>query len=411
MIHILDYKNSYFDYNPDILLQYVDVTRIFQKFISESNFIKKQLEKDGQVIYKRVDDNDKFTVTTFCKYINENNDINILVCNIDIFKDCYIIPNSFFSYISKKYPNIKFIVSSDETFMSYSNIEYNHKNIFYILNRISKPYSFVKNVNILNNFASYYTMNNYLQEEYVNFLQKLFYTSNDVVRDKKYNFYNGVHKPHRLKSYELIKKCDLLDEGYFSYANFAHMTENEETDQEFMHFFGFKTKEEYKKYLSAFEIPRYYDTIESDPNVFVAFANPPQTSLQSYVSITTETTFHVASEIYDMVLSEKAFKPFYGFNIPLIIGTPIGIQYLKDLGFDLFEDLFDVTPKSNKKELFEQVENNFKVIKSMTKLELHDYYIKNMDRLNYNFELLTKILKERDLENLNNFFKVWSKNI
>lgn len=411
MIHILDYKSAHFDYNPDILLQYVDLPRIFQKFISESDFVKKQLELDGGVVYKRIHDDDKFTVSSFCKYLDNNTDINLVVCNIDIFKDCYIIPNSFFSYISKKYPNIKFIVSSDETFMKYSKEEYSHKNIFYIVNSILNPYSFVENVNILNNFASYYTMNNYLQEDYVSFLQKLFYTSNDVVRDKKYNFYNGVHKPHRLKSYELMKKCDLLDEGYFSYADFAHMTTNEEADDEFIHFFGFKNKQEYKDYLSTFKIPYYYDTIESDPNVFVAFATPPQTSLQSYVCITTETIFELDRPTGDMVLSEKAFKSFYGFNIPLIIGVPTGIHYLKDLGFDLFEDLFDVTPKLNKKDLFEQLEKNLNVIKSMSKLELHDFYINNMERLNYNFELLTRILRERDLENLNNFFNKWIKNI
>jgi hypothetical protein len=411
MIHILDYKSCTFDYNPTILLQYVDLPRIFQKFISESDFVKNQLEKDGEIIYKRIEDDGRFTVSTFCEYLDNNKDITVLVCNIDIFKDCYIIPNSYFSHISKKYPHIKFIVSSDETFMKYGREEYSHKNVFYIVNSILNPYSFVSNTNTLNNFASYYIINDYLQEDYVNFLQKLYYTSNDVVRDKKYNFYNGVHKPHRLKCYELVKKHDLINEGYFSYADFAYMSKNEELDYEFMHFFGFKTKEEYRNYLSTFEIPLFYDTKESDPNVFVAFANPPQTSLQSYISITTETTFQIGQRTGDMVLSEKAFKPFYGFNIPLIVGTPIGVQYLKDLGFDLFEDLFDVSPKSTKEEIFNQFEKNLQTIKSMDKIQLHDYYINNMDRLNSNFELLTNILKERDLENLNNFFKVWTKNI
>lgn len=411
MIHILDYKSCTFDYNPEILLQYVDLPRIFQKFISQSEYVKNKLNQDGGVVYKRIEDNEKYTLSEFCKYLDENTDITVLVCNIDIFKDCYIIPNSFFSHISKKYPHIKFIVSSDETFMKYTTDEYKHKNVFYILNSISDPYSFVGNINTLNNFASYYIMNDYLQEEYVSFLQKLFYTSNDVVRDKKYNFYNGVHKPHRLKCYELIKKYDLLNEGYFSYADFAYQSKNEELDDEFVHFFELKNKDEYKEFLSTFEIPLFYDTKESDPNVFVAFANPPQTSLQSYISITTETTFQSDLRHTSMVLSEKAFKSFYGFNIPLIVGTPIGIAYLRDLGFDLFEDLFDVEPKSSKKDIFEQFEKNLTKIKSMSKIELHDYYIKNMDRLNSNFELLTRILRERDLENLNNFFKQWTRNI
>jgi hypothetical protein len=289
--------------------------------------------------------------------------------------------------------------------MKYGKEEYSHKNVFYICNSILNPYSFVKNTNILNNFASYYIINDYLQEDYVTFLQKLFYTSNDVVRDKKYNFYNGVHKPHRLKCYELVKRNNLIEEGYFSYADFAYMSKNEELDYEFMDFFGFKTKEEYRNYLSTFEIPLFYDTKESDPNVFVAFANPPQTSLQSYICITTETTFQLGNSGNDMVLSEKAFKPFYGFNIPLIVGTPIGIQYLKDLGFDLFEDLFDISPKSTKEEIFNQFEENIKKIKSMSKLEIHDFYMNNEHRLTSNYDLLVNFLKERDLENINNFLQ------
>lgn len=403
MIHILDYKSATFDFNPEILLQYVDLPRIFQKFVSETDYVKEKLKKDGLINYQQVSYENKFTVNKLSEYIEKNSDISLLFCNIDIFEEFEITPNYFFTNISKKYPHIKFIVSSDETFFKFTKTEYKQDNVFYILNALSSPYSFVDDVNAITNFSSYYIMNDYLQEDYCKFIKGLSLTSNRIVKDKKYNFYNGVHKPHRLKCYELIKNNDLLDEGYFSYADFAYLSKEKEYNQEFMEFFNMKSEKEYEDYLSTFQIPLFYDTEKSDPNIFVAFAIPPQTSFQSYISITTETHFYCEGTPNDMILSEKAFKPFYGMTIPLIIGQPIGLKYLKDLGFDLFEDFFDVKPTYTKKDTFEQLDKNLKKIKSSSKKEIHDFYFKNYHRVQNNFDVLTERLKERDIENLNNF--------
>ena len=403
MIHILDYKSATFDFNPEILLQYVDLPRIFQKFVSETDYVKEKLKKDGLINYQQVSYENKFTVNKLSEYIEKNSDISLLFCNIDIFEEFEITPNYFFTNISKKYPHIKFIVSSDETFFKFTKTEHKQDNVFYILNALSSPYSFVDDVNAITNFSSYYIMNDYLQEDYCKFIKGLSLTSNRIVKDKKYNFYNGVHKPHRLKCYELIKNNDLLDEGYFSYADFAYLSKEKEYNQEFMEFFNMKSEKEYEDYLSTFQIPLFYDTEKSDPNIFVAFAIPPQTSFQSYISITTETHFYCEGTPNDMILSEKAFKPFYGMTIPLIIGQPIGLKYLKDLGFDLFEDFFDVKPTYTKKDTFEQLDKNLKKIKSLSKEEIHDFYFKNYHRVQNNFDVLTERLKERDIENLNNF--------
>lgn len=403
MIHILEYKTASFDYNPDVLLQYTSITRIFEKLICEVDFVKNKLDKDGFVFYKNVSKYNKFSLESFFNYIDKNN-VSILFCNIEIFENCYTTPNFYFNEISKKYPHIKFIVLNDETFFRYTEAEYKHSNVFYIINGISNPYSFVKNLNNIKNLTSYYIVNNYLQEKYIYFTQRLFSMVDRMVKDKKYNFYNGVHKPHRLKSYELIKNNNLLDEGYFSYADFAFLSKTDEEISYFMNFLDIKTEDEYKQYLSNFEIPLLYDTLDSDPNVFVAFVNPPQTSMQSYISITTETFFQEDNN-KDLVFSEKSFKPFFGFNIPLIIGQPTGLKYLKDLGFDLFEDLFEITPTYNKTEIFEQFDKNLEKIKKISKLDLHNFYENNLNRIYNNFEILTNRLKERDLKNLNNFFK------
>lgn len=403
MIHILECKTASFDYNPNVLLQYVNITRIFEKLICETDYIKAKLDREGFVFYKHISQNNKFNLESFFDYI-DNNDVSILFCNIEIFENCYITPNFYFNEINKRYPHIKFIVLNDETFFKYTEVEYKQSNVFYIINGISNPYSFVKNLNSIKNLTSYYIVNNYLQENYIYFIQQLFSMIDRMVKDKKYNFYNGVHKPHRLKSYELIKNNNLLNEGYFSYADFAFLSKNSDETSYFMNFLDIKTEDEYTQYLSNFEIPFLYDTLDSDPNVFVAFAIPPQTSMQSYISITTETFFQEDNN-RDLIFSEKSFKPFYGFNIPLIIGQPTGLKYLKDLGFDLFEDFFEITPTYSKTEIFEQLNKNLEKIKKISKLELHSFYETNLSRIYHNFDLLTNRLKERDLENLNNFFK------
>ena len=72
----------------------------------------------------------------------------------------------------------------------------------------------------------------------------------------------------------------------------------------------------------------------------------------------------------------------------------------------MFEDLFDLTPKYTRKEIFEQFDNNIKVINSMTKMELHEYYVNNLNRIHHNYETLTKRMVEYDLYNLNNFLNI-----
>jgi hypothetical protein len=403
MIHILECKTSYFDKNPDILLQYVNITRIFEKLISETKFIKNKLNYDRYIFYKEIPKTEKINLETFYRYI-DSNDVSILICNIEIFENCYTSPNYYFNEISKKYPHIKFIVCSDETFFKYTEIEYTHSNVFYITNGIDKPYSFVKNINQIKNLTSYYIVNNYLQENYVYFIEKLFSMIDTMVKDKKYNFYNGVHKPHRLKCYEIIKKNDLLDDGYFSYADFALFSKSNDNIEYFMQFLDITDIKEFENYLSNFQIPLFYDTVESNPNVFVPFVIPPQTSFQSYITITTETNFQNEYD-RDLVFSEKSFKPFYGFNIPLIIGQPTGLLYLKDLGFDLFEDFFDITPTYNKNDIFNQLDKNLQKLKKLNKLEIHNFYKSNLPRIYNNFYVLTHKLKKMDLENLNNFLK------
>jgi hypothetical protein len=403
MIHILEYKTCYFDRNPNILLQYVNMEIIFERLLSKTKVIG-ELISAKNYIHIEIERNGKlFNKDTISDYIEQNPNISILFFNIDIFEDCTLFENKYADYLSERYPNIKFIVLTDETFMQYTHKCFKNKNVFYIINSLQNPYEFIPTVSSMERVANYYIINTYLQENYNRFLNSLFHQTHNLVREKKYNFFNGIHKPHRLKCYEIIKKNNMLSDGYFSYVDFACFKNDESQYQQFVDFLEIESTTSYLDYLKQFEIPYLCDTTDVNPNVFVAFAIPPQYSLQSYVSITTETYFFENQNAKNVNFSEKSLKAFYGFNIPLILGQPTSIRYLKDLGFDMFEDLFDLTPKYTRKEIFEQFDNNVKIIKNMSKDTLHDYYVKNTNRISNNFEVLTSRMVEYDLYNLNNF--------
>ncbi len=99
-------------------------------------------------------------------------------------------------------------------------------------------------------------------------------------------------------------------------------------------------------------------------------------------------------------LSEKSFKAFSGFNIPLIYGQPNIVDYLRDLGFDMFDDLFDNTPTNNKADTLAKLDKNLQVIKNMSLEELHNFYVNNYGRIKHNFYHLTKRMKNSHFDTI-----------
>lgn len=401
MIHILEYKNVWFDKNPNILFQYINLPIIFEKFLSKNKVINEFI-LSNKVIHKEIQKNETpFDEEGIINYINECLDCKIFIFNIEC------IHTNIWPFIVEKlselFPNIKFIVITYETTFSYSQNSYNTKNVFYIVNSINNPYFYVDKVHQLKNIANYYIMNLYLQDNYNFFSENLFLSTKKLKRIKKYNFFNGVHKPHRLKCYELIKKHDMLNDGFFSYNDYCNFKNDGQQYEKFKNFFEFNSITDYLNYLEEFEIPYLCDWVEPNPNQFQAFLLPPQYALQSYISINTETYFYIDSHSQNVNFSEKSLKPFYGFDIPLLLGHHSSVRYLKDLGFDMFEDLFDLTFYDSKEKIFEQFEKNLLVIKNMSMLELHNYYTDNLHRVSDNFRLLTHGMFRYDLENLNHF--------
>jgi hypothetical protein len=385
MIHLLEKKLTGYNPNDDSLLHYVELSDIIRGVLGNTY---------NEIVYTNIECDTYFDYSKLDNYIKSNK-INVLIMNLEILQHFQNDGITIIHKLSHNYKNIKFIVSSFETYPTIDLLNFKTPNVFYILSGFHNTDVFT-DLKIVN----YYKLNLYFQNDYNKFIHKLFYYISKMRRSKKYNFFNGVHKPHRIKCYEIIKNIELMDDGYFSYLDFAEFLNDETQYNQFIKFLGMDTVDEYLEYISNFEIPYLCDTYEVSQNIFVPFTIPPQYSFQSYVSITTETNF---IEDKSIILSEKSFKAFHSFNIPLIFGMPMVNEYLSNMGFDMFADLFDVTPKFTKEEMYQQFENNANIIKNMSIEELHQFYLNNLHRIEHNFINLIELQKNIDFHNIHNF--------
>lgn len=323
----------------------------------------------------------KLTKSEICNFVRKKNP-KIYFLNADLFS--HYDPGDIFD-ISDKFPETLFVFFDHETH-NFTNRFHLPNNCILIVNS-AEHYEVTKN----GNFYNYYFLNSGLQGEYNNFTHQLFRDTYFIKRFKKYNFFNGVHKPHRLACYELMKKNELIDEGYFSYMDYTHSLGTAEEKDEIMNFFGLN-EDEYQNYISQFQIPYLCDTNEPDPNVYKAFLVPPQISLTSYFYITTETRFITHDAVST---SEKSYKGFLGFNIPLIFGQRRLNEYLRDMNFDMFDDFFDNKLCSNDKEMYEQFDKNLKKIKQMSLEDIHSFYLDNFRRIDNNFTSMLDIANKQ----------------
>lgn len=382
MIYVLDRKTWHFDptwSGPNNPFQYVDLEYFITKFlfVNEPTTVN-VVNEDNRASLEFVDE-----------LLKNNPDIKVFACNLDAF----VNKASLLLYdeeICKKYPNVFFIFfyhELDFTILLNSKVE-QLNNIAYVLNSFNTS----DMMSLTDKVFPYYIINSYLQKNY-NLLNDLYQSQYSLRKSKKYNFLNGIHKPHRFAAYQLIKKHNMLEDGFFSYLDYPNFLEQESHRKETAEWLNISL-EEFENELKTTKIPYLLETYEPTPQpgiFYTPFLVPPIYSWQSYISITSETNYVESSNIVS--LSEKSFKAFAGFNIPLIYGQPNIVDYLKELGFDMFDDLFDNTPTNNKADTLAKLDRNLQVINNMSFEELHNFYLNNYERIKHNFYHLTKRMK------------------
>ena len=97
----------------------------------------------------------------------------------------------------------------------------------------------------------------------------------------------------------------------------------------------------------------------------------------TYCSLVVET-----SQQLPVYVTEKSYKPIAYFHPFMIIGSPGTLSFLKQAGFETFENLFD--------ESYDEVQDldqRLKIIKSnLSGISMHNYDKLTQDKLNYNHQ-------------------------
>ena len=114
---------------------------------------------------------------------------------------------------------------------------------------------------------------------------------------------------------------------------------------------------------------------------------------ESYINIVTETHFNEKN----IHITEKSFKPFYLYQLPIFLANQNHIKTLKkEYGLDTFDDLIDHSydnEKDNLKRLY-MVYNEIKRLSEIKDI-IKEYYLNNLDKIKNN----RKIIKDAWLSN------------
>ena len=159
--------------------------------------------------------------------------------------------------------------------------------------------------------------------------------------DKKFLFLiqNKRLKPHRFATMCFLMKNNLLTKTDWSFVENHMLGQLDFFNSNYLYNLSNKNiyENEIKILSNTILKKNNYETDIFDGKYIVDFMIP-ETFQDSYVNITTESHF-IESDIH---ITEKSFKPFYFYQIPIIISTHGHIKKMKELyGYDFFDDVID----------------------------------------------------------------------
>jgi hypothetical protein len=235
-------------------------------------------------------------------------------------------------------------------------------------------------------------------------------TSN-FIENKEGKFFlchNRSTKSHRYCVLTLLKHYNVLEDTNWSLVPSFKC----DSDQLFYEIFN---KEDIKNYIEEIQYFMSLSIKKSDyeleekwftPNIaeinveglpiWMRVPEKQSTFENSYVNIVTESSY-VKSE-YVVHITEKSFRPFYFYQLPIFVASHHHVKHLKEIyGFDMFEDILDHSYDNvvNDRERLFQI---FEEIKRLNedKEKIKEFYRKNYDRFEKNKNIIFDILKNTD---------------
>lgn len=237
----------------------------------------------------------------------------------------------------------------------------------------------------------------------------------EIKEGKFFQLFNKSPKIHRYALLCFLKKYNLLDEinwslvpGYdcrpiesYYYPLFSK-EDRDMLNEEMLYFNDLHFKK------SDYEIEKDWFNKFSEVNnknfpIWMHTPEYPKNYENAYVNIITESMFlDVNNNIH---ISEKTFKPFYYYQIPLILSTHNHIQMTKlKYDLDFYDDIIDHSydNEMDQRKRLDMFVNEIKRL-SENKQMVIDFYKKNKERFIHNKQKIVDILKIVDQDFL--FFK------
>jgi hypothetical protein len=396
------------------------------------NLVFNRCDKDGHWLPNLTELDYKVTNAAFFPFFINDSSFNIKKCKLKDINET----DKFYFIISINYP-YKFYIQKSEIFLP-KEIEYYIKNfnlkVIFLCEHESHKYvgPFVELLNkqirknnwkeenfyIIDNNSLLHTLGNKFNTKInffkINYLIQ-FYSKyanppsiNDIKLDKKFIFLCQNRQPHyhRVLLLTHLKNLNLIENDItnwsltMTHTEYMEHTQNSANILSLTHFnqyFNSNDKKLINNYTNICNTKKlcfYEEGInwEDTKNTY-NYEDPTDTFKSelnfenSYINIVTESHYHFREN--DVHITEKSFKPFYFFQLPLFLAEYNHIKLMREeYDFYFFDDLIDHSYDDEIDDVkrFHMVVNEIKRLSTM-KEEISIYYKNNVDKLihNHNF--------------------------
>lgn len=288
---------------------------------------------------------------------------------------CFLrhVPKNSLIIPSGQYPNLKLLEQTDKhlIFDDCTNPSHLNKILEYI-RPLKKDYT------IFTGDLKYYNRAHFnSQVKFFPFWQywigKQQYTESDIKRTHKISSLNGTSWNHRKLVYLELSKQDWFNDMIFTFGNRPPCNDwqNSLTDQEQTEF-------------DLLPNPVNYVKQDVENEIDLSIEHPAYRS--SWVNLVVETSVKLDTPF----LSEKTFKPIASGQLFLLVSAPGSISYLRDVGFDVFDDIIDHS-YDNVLDLRSRLKLIVKQLARLNQLDVDQLGPTLTERFNNNSKFLVKL--------------------
>ena len=230
---------------------------------------------------------------------------------------------------------------------------------------------------------------------------------------------NKILKPHRILVLAFLKKHNLLN-----ISNYSSLVRESNykigSPDKIRHLFDENILDEFKEEISdileggvvetKYEEGTFNVNYDEKNNLYINYAGEHdyRDYQSSYINITTESNFNFSKVMAGnagrfLHISEKSLKPFAMFQLPIIVGVPHHIKYMRELyNLDMFDDFIDHSYDNEIDDVIRMTKLHNEILRlSSLRNELHSYFKDNESRFIKNRKIIEDISKWKHTDLLN----------